>query len=95
MPAQPLLLQKREEVRAGVERGESDGVIAGRLGRCRTMVNREINRNGGRVVYSATSASTLACTLMATGVSARVCTSICIGGAGAASAGGGQARHRL
>ncbi len=64
MPAQPattewnpsparLSLREREEVRGGLERGESCTVIAGLIGRAASTVSREVAANGGRADYQA------------------------------------------
>lgn len=53
MPAHPLSLREREEIRWGIARSESVTSIAGRLGRHRTTISREISRNGGRDTYRA------------------------------------------
>lgn len=51
MPARPLLLREREEIRCGIIRGEPVTAIAARIGRHRCTVSAEISRNGGRDAY--------------------------------------------
>lgn len=51
MPAEPLSMSERVQIRVGIAEQCSDGVIAERVGRHRVTINREINRNGGRSVY--------------------------------------------
>ena len=48
-----LCLEDREEIRVGIVRGESDAVIAGRVGCHRGTVWREIRAGGGRDRYRA------------------------------------------
>ena len=51
-----LTAAEREEIRVGIEAGESDAVIAERIGRHRSTVWREIKANGGRKYYRAAQA---------------------------------------
>jgi IS30 family transposase len=53
-----LTIDEREEIFLGVNRGESDAVMAQRLGRHRGTVGREIARNGGRQAYRPNRAQT-------------------------------------
>jgi len=65
MPANPLSALDREEIRAGIERGDGDAVIARRVDRDRSTIGREIDRNGGRDTYRATTAQARAVTCRA------------------------------
>jgi IS30 family transposase len=48
-----LALSEREEIRAGLERGDSYSLIARRIGRAVSTVSREVTANGGRQKYRA------------------------------------------
>ena len=60
MPAIPLTMCEREEIRAGIENRKTDAAIGKILGRHRCTINSEIRRNGGRDRYNATKADTRA-----------------------------------
>jgi len=56
MPGQRLSLDEREEIRAGLERGDSAAEIARMLERSTSTVTREVRRNGGAGRYRAVAA---------------------------------------
>jgi IS30 family transposase len=56
MPGQPLRAEEREEIRAGIERGDSFAEVARLLERPTSTVSREVKRNGGRCSYRSTAA---------------------------------------
>ena len=53
MPANPLIAEEREEVRAGIVREESFALIGRVVGRHRGTIRAEVLRNGGRDRYRA------------------------------------------
>jgi IS30 family transposase len=60
-----LCVDEREAISRGVAEGLSGRVIAKQLGRCPSVVSREIARNGGREVYRAYAAQDRAGVLVA------------------------------
>lgn len=53
MPADPLSMLEREQISRLIVLGLPITKIAFELGRCRSTISREVNRNGGRDAYSA------------------------------------------
>ncbi len=51
MPSNPLTEIDRAQIFVGIKLGMNDSEIAEVVGRCRSTVNREIDRNGGRNQY--------------------------------------------
>jgi IS30 family transposase len=60
-PGDRLSMAEREEIRAGIERGDSYTVIARAVSRSTSTVSREVTANGGRVDYQAWRAHRRAC----------------------------------
>ena len=58
-----LSASEREDIRSGLDAGESFRVIARRLGRVASTVSREVNANGGRDGYAGWRAHRRACDL--------------------------------
>jgi transposase, IS30 family len=56
-----LSAAEREQIRGGLDAGESFRTIAGRLGRAASTVSREVNSNGGRQGYAGWRAHRQAC----------------------------------
>lgn len=78
MPAEPLSLPEREEIRAGIERGEPLVRVALILGRHRCTVSAEVARNGGRHAYRAVAAQARASAERARPKVARLVASPCL-----------------
>ena len=60
MPGARLAMDEREEIRAGIERGEGFCLIARRRRLPTSTISREVKHNGGRGFYCASSAHRLA-----------------------------------